>query len=428
MSYTTQTATTVPIGQTMTIKQTKEWVIKNRTCPLIASKSNPLDVSKINANRIKRPYQVDVIAKIPTVEEYLKDRRSPITFNDSDIVILAKKDREKPGTHQPRLYRLQYEIEPFEYCFIRVNDKGQVSYMGSKIPNISITSIDEGNNLGYRTTVSSLINSGIVKNGQLILNADDSSNDLVSETKDYPALSFECLANLIADKVITKDTERLELIRKSNFSVLDWTQDIRLKASPTVINAYKARGNKTLQQVASKLTPPQKGMSLVKASGLGVEWHKPSTVVLQHGKRNFVIGQDEGTYFGCILADHPETVEDAFSSLVPEEARGIKGVLRQGEWFAVPVSEKDIPNEFDISLILVSDDGDGLYYLPREDKDSNIHCLSASETRITKSGDIFVKSFSLNHNDHATLEGETGIWYTFYRNTAKASYSGKNVD
>jgi hypothetical protein len=112
--------------------------------------------------------------------------------------------------------------------------------------------------------------------------------------------------------------------------------------------------------------------------------------------------------------------------LKPKEAKGKKGVFRQGEWFAVPVNKKDVP-KVEESLALGA-----LVTLPVDDEESEFHTIHATnddDIRINKDGRIFARYFILEHEDHAPLEGSRGnLWYAFYHNNAVASVSTEGVD
>lgn len=67
---------------------------------------------------------------------------------------------------------------------------------------------------------------------------------------------------------------------------------------------------------------------------------------------HFLIGMDESRNFICPLPEKPESVVHARRMLMPDEAKGVKGVKRQGEWFFIPVS-KEVANRLPIHKAMV---------------------------------------------------------------------------
>lgn len=55
----------------------------------------------------------------------------------------------------------------------------------------------------------------------------------------------------------------------------------------------------------------------------------------------FLVGYDEHKMFISMLPRAVDSVADAHDSLMPEEIVGVSGVVRQGEFFFVPITEKE---------------------------------------------------------------------------------------
>jgi hypothetical protein len=279
------------------------------------------------------------------------------------------------------------------------------------------------------------IRNGLIVENQLLLNADEDDNgdSLVADEsfKSYPCLSFNCLANLIAKKVVYPDSCE-DIIAGANLKLIDFTVAEIRPVSKAVRQNYASarRASKFSFHVwAATQKAPELGFSLINDGNL--KWHKSPTVVLRNGKESYIMGQDDGTYFGCVLADNPSNLAEAFLSLMPEEARNRKGVVRQGEWFAIPVAnQKSVPDIYskDVILYANSDNGeiDGLI-LPIEDQHSNCHHFQNGEVVVTRNG-FFARNFSIDHSEHPSLRGKNGVWYTFARNTALRSFSAEKVD
>lgn len=163
----------------------------------------------------------------------------------------------------------------------------------------------------------------------------------------------------------------------------------------------------------------------------GYIWHRAATALFYDRQRTcyYLLGQDEGTYFGVEISGERviRTVNAAFKALIPVQAQG-SGVLRQGEWFVVPVKEKDLPplNKRAWAEKIV---------LPMETPDSKPHCIFAQSDEpqqfqqlfVATNGRVFAKNFALRHEDHTEIYCKDH-WYTFVRNTAVRSFSQEGVD
>jgi hypothetical protein len=274
---------------------------------------------------------------------------------------------------------------------------------------------------------------GLVTGNILILNADEDATDSCmiggELSKNFPAVSFGCIANLFAGEVVSGDSVWLSWIDSIlNLSVLDFTAEEKKDVEKRIRDSYRSESKKSsfsFQAWAAGFAPPAKGFSLVVNSRL--EWHKSPTVLIRDKNTTYLLGQDEGTYFGCELTDNPKTIDAAYTSLMPKAARGVKGVIRQGEWFAIPVTnQQSVPTGTDI--IAAPDDNSDNYGITfqKDDENSNSHVLSG-DWIVTNRG-LFARDFDIEHPEHATLSGKKGVWYTFARNTAVASFSQQNVD
>ena len=242
----------------------------------------------------------------------------------------------------------------------------------------------------------------------LINNGDEEGNSLFINgiINNGCTLSFNCLAELLK----STRNKAFDALANGTIKLIDFTPDETRELSAS---------DKKLRKAKKEVTPPERGFTVVNG-----KWHRSSTVLLSYKKESWLIGQDEGTYFGVVLCDNPKTVKEAFISLIPESIRNIKGVLRQGEWLAVPVKEKDVPKESECFCTVVRRRRVASIDLPLETPESNIHEISG-DIRITCKG-LFVRNFEMDHSQHATLHGKG--WYTFVKNTALRSVSVEGVD
>lgn len=411
-------------------------------CPFEGTKTSPLDLASIEAGD-QRPSSDEVIKNLPTLSEYVKNRRSPVVYGSYDVVKFDESEDALSGLDEVCTTQVELLFINTENGFVYRSSEGLPNLCPSRnLVNYIITGVDGGSIdewSRFEENAPMLDNDclpgALLIGNDLLINADEDVSGLEFVGSSYyeskPCVSFNCLANLIEDKVITSSSAREKILSKAKIEIVAFslaeTRKIT-KSLQTALTAARKSSNFRFLAWGAKQNPPAPGFSLV--DGSPAKWHKSATVLIRNGKRTFLMGQDEGTYFGCILADNPSSIDDAYTSLMPKEARGVKGVLRQGEWFAIPVSnQKSVPNQFSPETIFWSDinNDDTSLCFGIEDDSSNHHHFRG-EVIITKDGRYFARDFSIEHDEHASMRGENGIWYTFARNTAKASYSAERVD
>lgn len=255
-----------------------------------------------------------------------------------------------------------------------------------------------------------------------IIDGDDALNppqltEVLAEAKiAHITISYECLGRFASEQVQSV----AKRLASQSLELIDYTADetVKIKADDLkALNAWKKKleGKKT----PCPVQPPQAGFSLV-----GNSWHRSATALFYDKKNEYTIllGQDEGTYFGCQLKDNPKSIKAAYASLTPKEA-SVAGVERQGEWFAVPVAEKEVPT---ITECVAESDG-GLS-LPRDHEDSAFHTIYSTDIRVAKNGLIYAHNARIEHSngDHSDLV--TQGWVVYHRNTAIRSFSVEGVD
>lgn len=218
----------------------------------------------------------------------------------------------------------------------------------------------------------------------------------------YVTMSFNCL-----DRFYPKVKNIYKLILDGTLKIINYCED----TTKELTKKEKAAKNK-------KQLPPPVGFSYV--SG---KWHRAATILFKDTKsgKNIILGQDEGTYFGCEFHGNPQSLEDAFTALMPFQARGVKGVLRQGEWFLIPVDQP--PKD---AYVIVNYAQHAELILPLESKESNSHYLSCQE--LVVSNKIYAKGIRLSHDQHRSIETNSTQWYFFAKNTALRSFSEEGVD
>lgn len=263
----------------------------------------------------------------------------------------------------------------------------------------------------------------------ILINADLDDRGYINnllqifKSTNYPTLSFNCLSKFYKNNILTA----LNNIINNRLKIIDYNPDIVKNLTDNQKKILSDYQKSKLKDKVLQLKPPNPGFTLINDS----EWHCPATVLLKESKQNgmhILFGQDEETYFGVELKGKPKTVNEAFQDLIPIEIRNKKGVERQGEWFVVPVKEKDFPkiNNF---ASFIDDQGGLALALHRDSENQSLHILSASYGGVTKEGKIFAKgNISLSHSNDDHEEIYIQGMYTFVKNTAKRSFSEKGVD
>jgi hypothetical protein len=241
------------------------------------------------------------------------------------------------------------------------------------------------------------------KKNIFIGNADDFL-DYSGYSSSKATVSVACVKRLFDLKSISKQVY-----------LVDFTEERTKNASKEEIRHAKDTG---ISSTTARYGHKNKGYSIINR-GISYVWHMPSTVVLKYTNRNKTVyglfGQDEGTYFGCILPGPVKTVDEAFKILMPKCAIN-KEYIRQGEWFAIKVKKPNGPEYSDIEI-----------NLPVENGGENTHNLTACQAIISKD-DLYVSKFSLTHPEHGTILDSKNNWYLIKRNTAVYSVSQEGVD
>lgn len=263
----------------------------------------------------------------------------------------------------------------------------------------------------------------------ILINADlDNSGQVNSlleifNRDNYPTLSFSCLCKFYKDDLHVA----VNNIANNKLKILDFNSDIVKNLTDSQKKILSDYQKSNIKDKIFPLKPPNPGFTLIN----GYKWHCPATVLLKENNQTgmfILFGQDENTYFGVELKGRPKTVNEAFQDLMPVEIRNKKGIKRQGEWFAVPVKEKDFPEIQDF-VTFIDNYGGLAFALHRDFEKQSLHILSADYGGVTKNGQVFAKGniiLAHSNDEHEALHVK-GL-YTFVKNTAKRSFSEQGVD
>lgn len=274
----------------------------------------------------------------------------------------------------------------------------------------------------------------------LLVNADDSGDfgditelmpnySLAGQFTGLPLVSFSCIHQMIDGEV--ENTK--EILGSGQFVLLDFCpeqkKDLTAAQREQLKKAKRKYADHRSPPANYGLTPPQRGFSLIQPGGMNgkYQWHRTGTTLFHWGgviNAYYLFAQDEGTYFGCELVGPAKTIAEAFEQLIPKEIRKRTDLVRQGEWFATPVKEQEIPALQD--CILMGQSVDEGVFLPILTDEDNHHAIQCAEMRVSKDGVLYAKDATLSHDEHA--EVFVSGWVRYYRNTAKRSISQEGVD
>lgn len=293
-------------------------------------------------------------------------------------------------------------------------------------------SLIDASSLGKTDEPIAVIIKSEVKHGKakndiytVIKNGDEGSDQLnVGDLDDHPTISFDCLTRLVLD--VKKDPTARQLnmlaiaIASGRIQILDYVPD-----------TTKALTKPQKEQLTKHKRSPEKNQPPIAPLGFTLidnKWHQAATVLFcdHESGKHFILGQDDGSYFGCELQGEPKTIDEAYVDLTPRETQKVKGVKRQGEWFAVPVNEKNVPKIEECVAF-----GENGICLPVQTADANHHEITSGDIRLNSSGQIYSHGGTVCHStsEHPDMNMDENTWYTFYRNTAIRSVSAeRNVD
>jgi len=146
--------------------------------------------------------------------------------------------------------------------------------------------------------------------------------------------------------------------------------------------------------------------------------------------------QDRSNYFLCQVPGSPTTIEEAYENLVPDAVKALpsrEGVLRQGDWFFIPVSEdKDTLRSIRKAAPYITNTNTSAYRLGGA---TGTHVV----TRARRTADgLLVVQGCVRHDpqgfgrrpEHRRLKiGDGKQWYIPVKNTSEAGWGAVgNVD
>lgn len=190
-------------------------------------------------------------------------------------------------------------------------------------------------------------NGTIVRNGDKFRGGWGATTGSASKTMDQvrlletllpksPMISFATVGQIVHGKGLSQYTNQvLDFIRVAQFidtqesfslhtSIGDSDWDKPIPSGVTVTNTeHDPNGNPTSKYL-----------------------HRIGASLFEHSGKYYLAAMDEGSYFISVLPDSCEKVSKAFEILKPEIAKKAerqgRNVLRQGEWFMIPIENKSL--------------------------------------------------------------------------------------
>lgn len=140
-----------------------------------------------------------------------------------------------------------------------------------------------------------------------------------------------------------------------------------------------------------------------------------------------LVGQDESHMFVCRLPKAVASVRQAHEVLIPKEAKG-KDYLRQGEFFFVKATDKEISNKLTKDLRLLDIEGRlDLDYKFKESEQPSSHIAERAIIGSESNGyNLYFVTGKITHSRHKTLNLE-GLWHV-YINTEIENTNTKYID
>jgi hypothetical protein len=257
----------------------------------------------------------------------------------------------------------------------------------------------------------------------LLINADETFTNISDCYGDQgmPMVSFSCLEEMHPGAI--------KLIADGQIKLVDFSTETRLPVNAGELK--KAKQNTMLPNLG--LTPPECGFTLVKTltyKTTKYTWHRSGTTLFHNTVNDefYLFGQDEGTYFGCCLAEPCKTIKQAIRSLQPKFLWKRRDISRQGEWYVVPMTDKELPAKENCLVFADNDEGNEdstNVVLPIVTADDNYHRVQASCMRVT-ADKLYFKDLYMIHDEHQSVSYKG--WCMVVRNTAIRSVSQEGVD
>jgi hypothetical protein len=235
---------TTTLNKKSSVSQTRINEFKERfIVPFKGTLNKPYEITSVAKNpKAQRPSEDDIIDAMPGVDDYLKTGKSPVTFEGLHLVCVDLCDSSKtravdgvcsydcfllainPETGEVTRFVTRFSPEyglPFHCLSVNARD-----YFNESQDSVGDNDwfIDDTDFIPHFDTIGALL-----VDGHLLINADENANnehEFVSSGQfdEHPTLSFNCLGNLIAKKVLDESAAN-ETIRKAKLKVVDFTPE-----------------------------------------------------------------------------------------------------------------------------------------------------------------------------------------------------------
>ena len=145
---------------------------------------------------------------------------------------------------------------------------------------------------------------------------------------------------------------------------------------------------------------------------------------------DFVCGMDEGSYFVSMLPSQVNSMVDAFKLLQPQIVQDAHAdkveVLRQGEWFFVPLKWFNESSNAMFKLKVIRSKMTPKFQLPIHNEEQNRHICTRG---MQQDGNIYVYGTVRHHDSFGTATGEHKMLkigkeiYVVFKNTSLGDWS-----
>lgn len=166
---------------------------------------------------------------------------------------------------------------------------------------------------------------------------------------------------------------------------------------------------------------------LYKMDNLGLSTRKPIDIEKEY---DFVCGMDEGSYFVSMLPSQVNSMADAFKLLQPQTVQDAYAdkveVLRQGEWFFVPMEWFNKFSNAMFKLKIIRSKMVPRFQLPINNEEQNRHICTRG---LQQDGNIYVWGTVRHHDRMGVTTGEHKMLkigkeiYVAFKNTSLGDWS-----
>lgn len=349
---------------------------------------------------------------VPYIDDYLKKRESPLIYENFDVVLLRKDDLvrfKRKELYEDLVFLIEKEtgyvflskIQSLKTLTSHCSDIKNKFKCKSVLPNGTIKRLDSQEDFIH----------ALIINNQLLMNSDcdysDSCYYLVDSNlyNDFPIISFKKMFFFVPK---SRPEMKSLILKESSPQILKPASktDVRLfKSYP-----FKMDVNKNISHRYSC------GFFLAQVNH-DVFWQKPSAALFQFKNETFLVSEEDQLPFSTSVSNKAKTIEQAYLSLVPKEARNKKFIKRSELFAIVADNQEEISRKYFEENSVFLSKGKGCISLSNQ---NGYHFDGEFVTM--KNGKIYGRNFQiddviddLNIASMRSLPivGRKDVWYSF---------------